>query len=146
MSTQTVITASTHIRGAITGDDDLKVDGQVEGNIRLEGDLNLDAEGRIIGNIDAHDVQIDGAVKGNITASKHLTLSKTARVQGDLVAPAIVIIDGALVRGDVDIGSASNQSSKPKKTTKKQAPPLVAEETELPEGTVGRKVKVKKSS
>ena len=143
MSAHTLITASTHVRGAITGDDNLIVDGQIEGNIRLEGDLSLHADGRIIGNVEADNILINGTVKGNINARTHLKLSKTARVQGDLTAPAILIEDGALIRGDVDVGSLSAAAPKKAKPTKKKTAPKDGDDVVLPEGTVGRKVKVK---
>jgi len=146
MSIETRISATTTIRGRVSGNDDLYVDGQVEGDVNVDGDLYLDSDARIDGAIDAKQVTINGVVKGNITASVALIIAKTAKIQGDLVSPSIVIDDGAMIRGAIDVGSlsAKNVPSSRSKPAKKQAQTTKQdEEPELPEGTIARKVKVK---
>ena len=145
MSIETRISSTTTIRGRVSGSDDLYVDGQIEGDVSIDGDLFLDGDARIDGNIEAKQVEINGIVKGNISASTALLISKTAKIQGDLVSPSIVIDDGAMIRGAIDVGGVSGKSSagsrsKPAKKTAQSKKPV--EEPELPEGTVARKVKV----
>ena len=146
MSIETRIISTTIVRGRISGDDNLLVDGRVEGDVSVDGDLTLHVDARIDGNIDAKQIEINGTVKGNITASVSLAITKAAKVQGDLVAPSITIADGALIRGGIEVGglSQSPRSSGRSRPAKKK--PIVedtSEEPELPEGTVARKVKVK---
>lgn len=149
MTTKTHISSTTRVRGSITGSADLTLDGQVEGDIRLDGDLNVDPAARVDGNINADTVVIHGTVKGNIDASVHLTVSKTARIKGAITAPVLRFEDGALISGELAIGASSSstrnasntsgrRASKPSQTTRGD------DESQLPEGVVPRKVKVKR--
>lgn len=149
MAAQTHISSTTKIRGSVSGSQDLTVDGAIEGDVRLEADLNLHADARIDGNITAHSIVLHGTVKGDITASAHLTISKTARVKGAVNAPILKLEDGALISGDFAVGTtATSAKSKAIKTSPKSSKASVStevntDEPELPEGVVGRKVKVK---
>lgn len=148
MATKTHISSTTRVRGSITGGADLALDGHVEGDIRLEGDLDVNTEATVDGNINARTVVINGTIKGNIEATEHLTVSKTARIKGSLCAPILRLEDGALVSGEFNIGkpnksnrNASNKSTKSLPASSRSE--AEDEDTQLPEGVVARKVKVK---
>ena len=149
MAAQTHISSTTRIRGSVSGSDDLSVDGTIEGNVRLEGDLQVHADARIDGDVTAHSIVIHGTVKGDVSASAHLTISKSARLKGAVSAPILKLEDGALISGDLTIGTtAASGKTKSTKTSQRatKAPTaneVSTEEPELPAGVVGRKVKVK---
>ena len=139
---ETRISSTTTVRGRVSGKDDLLVDGRVEGDVYIDGELIIHSEARIDGNIEANQVEINGCVKGNVSASASLSITKSARVQGDLLAPTIIIADGALVKGNVDIGGVKGGPEK-RSTKKNKEGATVSDEPKLPEGTVARKVRVK---
>ena len=148
MTTQTLISSTTRVRGSIVGADDLTIDGHVTGNVRIDGDLHLDTDARIDGNVQAHTVVVHGTIKGDINASAHLTLAKTARVKGALTTPRLRLEDGAMVSGEVMVGESTSTTRKSKKsapTAKTALPASDEEDSALPEGVVPRKVKVKRS-
>jgi len=105
---KTVIGPLTKIRGEFSGTENLTVDGEVEGIIRLEGAcLTVRTEGYVRATVIAQDVIVLGRVDGEIRASGLVQLRGTAIVQGDVFAARLSIEDGATLRGNADPSRAS---------------------------------------
>ena len=115
---------SVRIKGELSGREDLYVDGQVEGNIELQGNtLTVGPNGQVHANVSAKGVIIQGKLEGNIRASDHADLRKSSVTVGDIVTQRIAIEDGAFFKGKVEIDqeivrpdaakAAANASSKP---------------------------------
>jgi len=101
-----VIGASIRLNGELVGGEDLLVEGRVEGSIELaQHALTVGAKGRIAGSAHARAIHVEGEVDGNLAADEQLILRKSARVKGDLVAPRVVIEDGARFKGSIDMES-----------------------------------------
>lgn len=99
------------VKGALSGSEDLYVDGEVEGSIDLrEQRLTIGPNGRVRANVDAGDVVIHGKLDGNVHSSERVELKKTAMLVGDIVTQRIVIEDGAYFKGSIDI---QKQAAKP---------------------------------
>lgn len=95
---------SVHIRGELTGSEDLYLDGEVEGNIDLrDHSLIIGPNGKIKAGIVARDLVVHGKVEGNITASGRVELRKSCTLIGDVSTQRIVIEDGAFFKGAIDI-------------------------------------------
>jgi cytoskeletal protein CcmA (bactofilin family) len=108
----TVIGPLTKIRGELSGTENLAVDGEVEGVIRLEGAcLTVRPDGHVRATVIAQDVVVLGHVEGEIRASGLLHLRGTAVVQGDVYAARLSIEDGATLRGKADPSRASDPIS-----------------------------------
>lgn len=92
------------IRGELTGNEDLYLDGEVEGNINLrDHKLVIGPNGRIKANITARDVVIHGRVEGNIATSERVELKRACTLIGDVATQRIAIEDGAFFKGAIDI-------------------------------------------
>jgi len=102
----TTIGRGTVVRGRVTGAASLEILGRVEGEVEVQGDLLLDAQGLAAANLSGRRVTIRGAVRGDVVASEAIVLEDGARVVGDVRAPRIAIAAGALVRGYVQTGDA----------------------------------------
>lgn len=101
---QAIISKSLKIKGTIAGTEDLYIDGQVEGTIRLEqNSLTIGPNGAVDADVFAKDIVIEGKVTGNVTAGDRIDIRKTGSLNGDLSATRIAIEDGAVFRGSVDI-------------------------------------------
>lgn len=96
-----MIGRSTRVRGRITGDGDLLVEGTVEGDITLRGDREVADGARASSNVDAQAVTIHGNVEGDVRA-RSVVLGASARLVGDVVAGAFAIEEGAEVSGRLD--------------------------------------------
>ncbi len=106
MAATTVIAAGSVVRGHLTGQEDLLLQGRVEGSVALQGNLDIEADARADATIEAVTVRIQGTVVGRVVAREGIELSASARVRADLVAPRLVIAEGALFAGAIDMSGA----------------------------------------
>jgi len=109
--------ASLHIKGEITGNEDLQIDGSVEGLVQLEDrKLIVGASARVTADIIAREVTVYGNVKGNLRARDRIEIKKDGSVVGDLTTARIMIEDGAYFKGSIEIdkgGDAASSEEKP---------------------------------
>jgi cytoskeletal protein CcmA (bactofilin family) len=101
-SREAVIGRSAKVRGRITGEGDLTVLGQVEGEVSLKGDLTVGEGGSITSNVDANTVTISGSLEGDVRASGVIRIEAGARVRGDMHGSSVAIEDGAEYTGQLD--------------------------------------------
>jgi cytoskeletal protein CcmA (bactofilin family) len=102
----TVIGRTTRVRGRVTGSVDLEVQGFVEGEIAVGGDVTVDSPGIVGAGIRGRRLIVRGAVKGDLVGDESIRLESGARVVGDVRAPRVAIAQGALVRGYVQTADA----------------------------------------
>jgi cytoskeletal protein CcmA (bactofilin family) len=98
------IGGGTIVRGEISGEEDLLIEGRVEGRIDLrQNAVTVGAKGRLVAEIIARIILVDGEVDGNLTAEEQIVVRKSGRVKGDLCAPRVTIEDGARFKGGIDM-------------------------------------------
>lgn len=98
------IIGQTHlVHGRITGDEDLIVEGRVEGSIALSQHLVVEPSGVVIADIDVAALTVRGRVRGDIVAREGVSILAGAVVVGDVRTPRIYIEDGARVQGSLDM-------------------------------------------
>ncbi|MGH9727573.1 MAG: bactofilin family protein [Candidatus Acidiferrales bacterium] len=103
--------ASLHLKGEITGNEDLNVDGSVEGLIQLEDrKLTVGASAKVTADIIAREVVVYGNVKGNLRARDRIEIKKDGSVVGDLTTARIMIEDGAYFKGSIEIDKSGDAS------------------------------------
>lgn len=96
------IAHGTRVRGRVSGEGNLVVDGEVEGDVRLHGDLTVGEGGSVAGEVvEARAVQCDGRVEANVTATGLVHLGPSSRVHGDLAGAGISIDEGADFAGRI---------------------------------------------
>lgn len=89
------------IRGNVSGDEDLTIEGRVEGTINLKRDLVVAPSAELAADVEAHNVGVGGRITGNIVAGDLLSIESGAVVVGDIATPRLVIEDGARFKGRV---------------------------------------------
>ncbi len=95
---------SLKVRGEISGSEDVTIDGEVEGTVELkDNSLTIGPNGKVHANVTARSITVLGRLEGNVKAGERVEISKTGSLEGDLVTPRIVIEDGAVFRGSIDI-------------------------------------------
>ena len=100
------------IRGQINGDEDLKIDGKIEGAISLGSHrVTLGPGAQILGDINSREIVVFGDVKGNLMAQDRVDVRRDATVIGDLTTSRITIEDGAHVKGVIEINWDSSRNS-----------------------------------
>lgn len=103
-------------KGELTGEEDLLIQGRVEGSIDLKGNhLTIGSQGVIKANVVAKTITVEGSVEGDIVAAEHIAIKSASRVKGNLKAERVTLEDGAKFRGsiDMDMDGDSKSDSKP---------------------------------
>jgi cytoskeletal protein CcmA (bactofilin family) len=104
--------SSLHVKGEITGNEDLLIDGSVEGLVQLEDrKLTVGASAKVTADVIAREVVIYGNVKGNLRARDRIEIKKDGSVVGDLTTARISIEDGAYFKGSIEIDKAGEGSN-----------------------------------
>jgi cytoskeletal protein CcmA (bactofilin family) len=101
-------------KGELCADEDLLIQGRVEGSITHSQRLTIGAQGTVKANIRAQLIIVEGTVEGDLQAEKAITVKDTARVIGNISAPTISIVEGACFTGNIDMDG--------NKTALKQSP------------------------
>ena len=92
------------VNGQIVSQEDLYVDGDVEGTVELiQHKLTVGPNGRVHASIKAREVVVLGVIQGNVDASDKLEIRKDAKLVGDIKTGRIIIEDGAYFKGSIDI-------------------------------------------
>jgi cytoskeletal protein CcmA (bactofilin family) len=120
----TAIGKSITIRGDISGHEELYMDGDFEGTIKLpDSRLTIGPNARVKADLDAGDVVIYGKVDGNIRAAGRLELRDSAALTGDILAQRLSIEENARVKGKVELTEgALGKASQPAASTSTAAP------------------------
>ena len=101
-----MIGPSITIHGDVTGEEDLVVDGVIEGTVNLkENNLVVSENGKVTANVNARIIRVDGEVKGELRGTEQVSISPTGKVSGDIRAPRVVLEDGCQFKGSVDMES-----------------------------------------
>jgi cytoskeletal protein CcmA (bactofilin family) len=100
--------ASLRIKGEISGNEDLRVEGAVEGPINLAGyKLTVGVNAKLNSEVVAREIIVQGNVKGNLRASDRVEIAKSGTVTGNITTARILIEDGANFKGSIEIDRKS---------------------------------------
>lgn len=106
------IGASIVIQGDLTSSEDLTIAGQVEGDVTVrEHTLVIAPRARIRGNIVARTVTVHGHVMGAITAARKVEIGESGSVDGDINTPRMVVTEGAVLHGQLEVATSSGRAS-----------------------------------
>jgi cytoskeletal protein CcmA (bactofilin family) len=101
---QTVLGQTVVLKGELSANEDLLIEGQFEGTISLEDHcLTVGADGQVKAEVRARQVVILGAVAGNVVAREKIEIRRSGHVVGDIKAGAVAIEEGAYFKGSIDI-------------------------------------------
>jgi len=98
-----VIGPKTHIKGEVTGEENVVVDGHVEGSIRIARDLTVGPGGTVKATVNAQSIVVAGELLGDCHASQRVHIEATGRLTGNIRSPRVVIVEGATFRGNSDM-------------------------------------------
>jgi len=93
-----------HVNGEISGNENLVIEGKVEGKIDLgNSQVHLGETGKVAADIVAKNVKVDGTLQGDVNGKERVVISKSGRVRGNITAPRVMLEDGAVFKGSIDI-------------------------------------------
>lgn len=99
------------IKGDLTGNEDLVIDGNIEGRIDLPNNqLTIGPEGKIKADIHAKSAVVVGHIDGNVSATERIEVQASGVVDGDVRAPSLVVQEGAVLNGAVEMSEPKRQA------------------------------------
>ena len=108
-----MIGPSITIKGDVSGDEDLIIQGRIEGKVDLaQHNVTIGADGRVKADVYGRTVIVEGEVEGDLRGKEQIILRETAKVQGSIAAPRVSLEDGAVFRGGIEM-DASGKPQKP---------------------------------
>ncbi|MDF1624140.1 bactofilin family protein [Pseudohongiella nitratireducens] len=107
-----VLGATIKVKGDISGEENLLIEGQVEGSVSLSShELTIGKTGKLNANLTAKTIRIDGEVDGDITGKEKVVVTSTSQIKGNIVTPKMTLEEGARFKGTIDIDPAHANSS-----------------------------------
>ena len=91
------------VRGSLSGEEDLLVEGRIEGGVSLSGHLVVAPGGIVQADVDVDSIEVHGEVQGDIAATRSVTIERGAQVRGNVRSPRVIVVDGAHFDGAVDM-------------------------------------------
>ena len=111
---QAIIGRSLILKGELSANEDLLIEGQFEGTVNLQDHcLTVGANGKVKAEINARQVIILGSVNGNVNAREKIEVRRTGNVVGDLTSASVSIEEGAYFKGSIDILRADVREERP---------------------------------
>ncbi len=95
---------SIHIKGDVTGEENLVIEGTVDGAVKVKNnDVTIGASGKVKANIYAASINVEGELKGDLIGEEKVIIRSTGKVQGNIVSPRVSLEEGAQFKGSIDM-------------------------------------------
>jgi cytoskeletal protein CcmA (bactofilin family) len=107
----THIAPGSRVQGELSGPTELLIEGEVDGEIRVDSSVMVGSEGLVKGPISAQVVRVGGRVVGNVQASDRVEVAPSGSLEGDIAAPRVVIAEGAFFKGRVEMKSEPERTN-----------------------------------
>lgn len=118
----TIVGAGARLEGNVVSAGNLRIDGQVKGQINAEGDVALSPQSQVEADIRAQNVSIAGRFKGSIQVNGKAHLARGGRIDGNITSKTLVVEEGGVFHGQsIMDGSASTESARSQGATAKAA-------------------------
>ncbi len=96
---ESIIGNHVYFEGILTSKQSIRIDGRIKGKVACEGSIVIGSEGRVEGEIVAHNVYIAGELTGNVTARNRLEITEKGKVYGDITTAKLVVGPGVILEG-----------------------------------------------
>ena len=98
-------------KGELTADEDLLIQGKIEGSIKHTSSLTVGESGHVKANISAEYIAVEGNVEGDLHGGKSVTVRETADIKGNISSPTVSLLEGATFNGNVDMSGEAKPAS-----------------------------------
>jgi cytoskeletal protein CcmA (bactofilin family) len=100
-----VLGPTLRFKGELSAEEDLLIEGSVEGSIQHSQRITVGSKGKVKANISAALIVVEGTVVGDLHAQKSVKIKDTADVRGNVHAPSVTITEGAKFNGGIEMES-----------------------------------------
>jgi cytoskeletal protein CcmA (bactofilin family) len=109
-------------RGELTAEEDVILQGRVEGSIRHARNLIIGTDGSVLGDVYASHLTVEGLVEGDLHCTEAVIVRATAQVRGNIFAPRVGIMEGATFNGRVEMDPNAAAARGGQSASARQAP------------------------
>ncbi|MGI5920347.1 MAG: bactofilin family protein [Syntrophomonadaceae bacterium] len=117
---ESLISQGMEIKGQIFSSGSIRVDGKVEGELDIKGDVVIGEKGKVKGGIKVENIVVAGSIEGNIQARGKFEITATGVVKGDVTSSIITIEEGAVLEGTTKMSRPSRENSESKELSLKK--------------------------
>jgi cytoskeletal protein CcmA (bactofilin family) len=122
-----VIGPSIHIDGDLRGEEDLLIEGEVNGTVQLHNNsLTIGSQGKVRADVYAHSIYVDGLMEGDLYGTERVHIRKSAQVRGNVTSPRVSLEDGAKFKGSIEMDPQAVQTASNRGTANGPAAPKPA--------------------
>lgn len=107
---ETIIGRNTQLKGTISGGGNVRIDGNLEGEIDSDGNVIVGEMGEVVANVKARNIVISGTIRGNVQAAEKLEILTSGKLYGDVTAPVLSVAEGAVFKGNSNMESIADDS------------------------------------
>jgi cytoskeletal protein CcmA (bactofilin family) len=107
-----IIGASIQLDGDLRGQEDLLIEGEVNGTVQLRNNvLTVGTQGKIRANVYAKEIHVDGFVEGDLFGAERVSIRKSAQVRGNITSPRVSLEEGARFKGSIEMDSKAVENA-----------------------------------
>jgi cytoskeletal protein CcmA (bactofilin family) len=126
------------IKGDVTGEEDLIVEGRIEGKILLKANsVTIGRNGRVKANVYANSIMVEGEVEGDLIGKDEVVIRQSGKVKGNVAAPRVVLDSGARFQGSIDMEQQTQRPAEAKPAEKPVEKPAGAPAPAMKQAALG---------
>jgi cytoskeletal protein CcmA (bactofilin family) len=110
----TTIAAGSRCEGTISGANEVVIEGELVGNVRVDAVVIVGPSGQVVGELVGRSVQVGGKVRGDVMGRERVELTPSATLEGNVRSPRVVIAEGAFFKGKVEMGEVDPTAEPPR--------------------------------
>src|SRR5262245_28967049 len=116
-----VLPPTLRFKGELKAEEDLLIQGTVEGSIHHTQRVTVGKEGRVKANIRAQTIKVEGNVEGDLHAERSVYVGETGDLRGNIHAPSVSLVEGSRFNGSVDMDASRSQGATRPQATERPA-------------------------
>ncbi len=98
-----ILPPTLRFKGELSADEDLLIQGQIEGTIKHTQRVTVGKEGKVKANISAQVIKVEGTVEGDLHAERSVYVEDSGNLRGNIHAPSVCLVEGSKFNGSVDM-------------------------------------------
>lgn len=106
----TIVGEDTQIKGEIRSSGSLRIDGCLDGNADVGGEVYIGEKSAVKGNVSGKKIVVAGQVNGNVSSVESVEIRKNGKIFGDISGNTLIVNEGASYKGRVTMGEAKNMA------------------------------------
>jgi len=117
----TIVGTGARLEGNVVSAGNLRIDGQVKGQINADGDVVLSPQSQVEADIRSQNVSVAGRFKGNILVKGKAHLARGGRIDGNITSKTLVVEEGGIFHGQSNMDAGAGSGSPPAQVAQQSA-------------------------